>query len=131
MKVDDFIAALASNDGATQVHAGDTVYGSDNMKIGEVEGVAAASNGTGGHLVVSKGIVFEKHAYVPLSAVVKRAGTSVYINVPKMVAGKMPWDAPPTAEAQRDKYGPAMADVGQLYGSASPTGSPGLSRNAP
>lgn len=60
-----------------------------------------------------------------MHAVVKRAGTTVFINVPKLVVGYMPWNEPPTAQAQQAKRGPSRADVQQLYGSRSPTGDSG------
>jgi ureidoacrylate peracid hydrolase len=122
MKVDDFITTLQSGDGTGGVRVGDTLYGSDDMKIGEVDRIVSAADGSEGYLVVSKGMIFEKELFVPLHAVVRRVGTCAYVNVPKMAVGKMPWDTAPTAEAQREKYGPPMASVQQLYGSTSPTG---------
>lgn len=127
MKVDEFIAALDGAADATVavragVQAGDVLFGSDHMKIGEIEQVVPATGETEGHLVVSRGLVFERQAYVPLQAVVKRTGTSVFINVPKLVVGTMPWQEPPARSTQREKYGPPMGAVTQLYGSVDPTG---------
>lgn len=64
-------------------------------------------------------------AYIPLEAIVKRSGNTVFINVPKLVIGYMPWNEPPTKAAQQAKRGPRRDDVEQLYGSRSPSGLPG------
>lgn len=120
MKVDEFLAALAPASGG-QVQAGDTVHGSDHMEIGNVDRIVAPVDGKEGYAVVPRGIVFEKDVFIPLRAVVKRSGTDVFINVPKLVVGKMPWDAPTTTGEQREKYGKAAADVAKLYGSRGPS----------
>jgi ureidoacrylate peracid hydrolase len=116
MKVDEFIAALESAN-VSAVQTGDAVYGSDHMEIGTVERVVAAAGDVEAHLVVPRGMIFEKETYIPLHAVVKRAGTDVFINVPKLVVGKMPWSEPPAGRQQREKFGPPMSAVGNLYGS--------------
>jgi ureidoacrylate peracid hydrolase len=100
------------------------VLGSDHGEIGHVDRVESAG-AAGGFLVVSRGLVFAKDTYIPLDAVVKRSGTTVFINVPKLVVGHMPWSEPPSAEAQRAKRGPRRSDVRHLYGSRSPSGRPG------
>lgn len=122
MKVDEFIAALGSPSGGTeQVQPGDTVHGSDHMKIGEVEEVVARTDETEGYLLVPRGVIFEKDTFIPLDAVVRRAGTDVFVNVPKLVVGKMPWDEPPTHSTQRAKYGLPAGQSGKLYRSRSPS----------
>lgn len=120
MSVDEFLEAVAGQS-RLAVQAGDTVRGSDHGEIGTVERVESAGE-AGGFLVVPRGIVFGKDIYIPLDAVVKRSGTTVFINVPKLVVGYMPWSEPPTAEAQRAKRGPRRSEVEQLYGSRSPSG---------
>jgi ureidoacrylate peracid hydrolase len=117
MKVDGFLRALEGSSANAQVQEGDTVFGSDHMEIGKVEKVVAASPESEAHLVVPRGVIFEKDVFVPLGAVVKRAGTDVFINVPKLVVGKMPWEEPPEHDAQRAKYGKPLSEVGNLYGS--------------
>jgi len=59
--------------------------------------------------------------YVPLGAVVRRSGTTVFINVPKLVIGTMPWSEPPTLESRQEKEGPPAGSVDRLYGSRTPT----------
>lgn len=66
--------------------------------------------------------MFEKDTYIPLDAIVKRSGTTVFINVPKLVVGSMPWNQPPTRGEEQAKRGPRRSDVQQLYGSRSPSG---------
>jgi ureidoacrylate peracid hydrolase len=117
MKVDEFLCALEASPIGAAVQEGDTVYGSDHMEIGTVEKVVAASPGTEAHLVVPRGLIFEKDMFIPMGAVVRRAGTDVFVNVPKMVVGKMPWDSAPEGDSQREKYGRPMSEVGNLYGS--------------
>jgi ureidoacrylate peracid hydrolase len=124
LKVDEFLAALdESAAAAPAVHEGDTVVGSDHGEIGSVTAVEAASGGTLAHLVVRRGTM-KGSVYVPLDAVVRRAGSTVFINVPKMVVGKMPWKEPPTAEEHDQKTGPSEASVTSLYGAHSPSPSP-------
>ena len=56
-----------------------------------------------------------------LDVVVKRAGTQVFINVPQVVVGNMPWSEPPTLTERQAKQGPRATEVGKLYGSRSPS----------
>jgi hypothetical protein len=71
---------------------------------------------------VPRGLIFHTDTYIPLDAVVKRAGTEVFINVPKVVLRDMAWSEPPTRAEQQTKRGPRAADVTLLYGSRSPSG---------
>lgn len=121
MKVDEFLAALdASTQAITDVCNGDTVRGSDHLEIGEVKEVVAPSEQRDGHLLVARGIL-HRDTYIPLDAVAKRAGRTVFVNVPKIVVGKMPWGEPPAHVEQQAKRGPRAAGVGNLYGSRSPS----------
>ena len=115
IEVKEFLSALAV-DTAT-IQPGDNVRGSDHGVIGSVKEVTA---GTDGYLVVSGGLL-KKDFYVPLHAVVKRIGIEVFINVPKLVVGDMPWSEPPTPAGQKEKLGPKAVDVENLYGSTSPS----------
>lgn len=119
LEVDEFLAALTGGGGAIAV--GDTVVGSDRGEIGEVEKVVQPEGGAPGHLVVPRGLVFEKETYIPLDAVTARIGNRVHINIPTLVVGKMPWSEPPTADATAEKAGPPAASVTHLYGSVGPT----------
>jgi len=125
MSVDEFLDAIhPTGTVGAAVQPGDKVRGSDHGEIGQVEHVESAGE-AGGFLVVPRGMIFEKDTYIPLDAVVKRSGTTVFINVPKLVVGYMPWNEPPTAQGQQAKRGPSRADVQKLYGSRSPTGDSG------
>jgi nicotinamidase-related amidase len=122
LKVDDFLAALAGGDEGAQVRVGDSIRGSDHFEIGTVEEVVAASDTHEAYMRVPRGLIFEKETYIPLDAVVRRAGDTVFINIPKLVVGKMPWGEPPSRAERREKNGPAAANVERLYGSRSPSG---------
>lgn len=123
LKVDDLLAAFeAAVNSHAMVKAGDTVCGSDGGEIGEVSELVEASSDSPGYMVVPRGLIFEKDTYIPLDTIVKRAGEKVFINLPKIVVGKMPWENPPTQASQKDKYGPPASQVDNLYLSRSPSG---------
>ncbi|CAN5664483.1 hypothetical protein BH23GEM6_BH23GEM6_27600 [soil metagenome] len=122
MDVDEFLSALdASTTGTVRVQIGDAVKGSDHGKIGEVEEVVQATDEHEAYLLVPRGMIFEKDTYIPMDAVMRRAGATVFINVPKLVVGSMPWSEPPTAGVRQAKQGPPQETVEKLYGSRSPT----------
>lgn len=117
--VDEFLAGIDADGG--QVQPGDEVLGSDHGQIGTVEKVVEPSDEGGGYLLVPRGVIFEKDTFIPLDAVVKRAGTQVFINIPKLIVGKMPWGEPPSTTEQAEKLGPPAGDVEHLYASRSPS----------
>ena len=120
--VDEFLAAVAAPAaGDAAVQPGDTVRGSDHGQIGTIEKVMEATDQTEGYLLVPHGLIFKTDTYIPLDAVVKRSGTNVFINIPKLVVGTMPWNEPPSEAARRAKHGPRAAEVDELYGSRSPS----------
>jgi ureidoacrylate peracid hydrolase len=121
MEVDEFLAAITPGD-PTAPQVGDTVVGSDRGKIGEVDEVVAPQDGSPGHLRVPRGIVLEKDTYIPMDAVTHRSDGRVYVNVPKLVVGKLPWTEPPSAGSMAEKRGPAADAAGPLYRSHQPTG---------
>ena len=122
LDVEEFLAALdTSAAGRVRPEPGDTVRGSDRGEMGTVQEVVAATEDTEPYLRVPRGLIFQHDTYIPLDAVARRAGTDVFINVPKLVVGMMPWGEPPTREAQEAKRGPRAADVPELYGSRSPS----------
>ena len=122
MEVDEFLAAVdSSRAGDITVQPGDTVRGSDRGEIGTVEEVVRATEETEAYLVVPRGLIFQHDTYIPLEAVVRRAGTTVFINVPKLFVGKMPWDTPPSRSDQQAKRGPRVHAVDKLYRSRSPS----------
>lgn len=97
------------------------LMGSDHMEIGTVEEVVAASETHEPHLRLSRGVIFRTDIYIPLNAVVKHADGVAFINVPGVLAAKMPWDEPPTWTEQRTRMGPPAGEVGRLYRSRSPS----------
>ncbi|MBA3716561.1 MAG: cysteine hydrolase, partial [Pyrinomonadaceae bacterium] len=120
--VDEFLAAVdASTAGAIDVQPGDTVRGSDHGEIGTVDKVVEATEETEGYLLVPRGLLFQTDTYIPLDAVIKRAGTEVFINIPKLVIGEMPWGEPPSRTDRQAKHGPRATEVDKLYGSRSPS----------
>jgi ureidoacrylate peracid hydrolase len=122
MDVDEFLSALDVSPGGTvRVQQGDTVKGSDHGEIGEVETIVEATDEHEAYMVVPRGLIFETDTFIPLDAVVRRSGSTVFVNVPKLVVGSMPWGEPPTRRDHRAKQGPRAGTVGKLYGSRSPT----------
>ena len=93
--------------------------GSDHGEIGTVEQVVEASEAADAHIVVPRGLIFEKDTFIPLDAITRRAGSEVFINVPKLVIGHLPWGEPPARATQQAKRGPRAGHVPQLYGSQS------------
>jgi ureidoacrylate peracid hydrolase len=123
IEVDDFLGAIGTRETPAQaVKVGDTVYGSDRGKIGSVEEVIPASGDVPGYMLVPRGMIFDTDTFIPLDAVTHSVEDRVYINVPKLVIGKLPWGERPTAEATRAKLGPPAAEVDRLYRSHAPTG---------
>lgn len=120
--VDEFFGAFdCAATGAPAIRPGDTVRGSDDLEVGTVEEVIAATDQHEAHLVVPSGLIFSKDVYVPMDAVVQRSGKTVYINVPKLVVASMPWDKPPTSQSRAEKSGPPTETVDKLYRSHEPT----------
>jgi ureidoacrylate peracid hydrolase len=122
MKVEEFLAAIDTEAiQLSQVKAGFKVYGSDHMEIGEVSEVIKSDDEHEAYLLVRKGIIFENDIYIPLEAVVKSTGSEVFINVPKLVVGKMPWSEAPSRLTIEEKQGPSIASIDKLYRSRSPS----------
>lgn len=121
MKVKEFVAALTAAPHGGRAAVGDTVTGSDRGSIGTVPAVLADAEVP--HMQVSSGVLgLGDKLYIPLEAVVQRAGSEVFVNIPKLVAAKMPWHEPPTAQTQRDTQGPPLAGVARMYGSVETMG---------
>ncbi len=121
IKVDDFLAAINnSTSGSTSVQPGDTVYGSDHGEIGKVEKVVEATEVTEGYLLVPSGLIFKTDTYIPLDAIMKRIGTDIFINIPKLIIATMPWKEPPSPGDKREKQGPPASEVDKLYRTYSP-----------
>jgi hypothetical protein len=68
-----------------------------------------------------RGLIFQTDTYIPLDTVVKRSGTDVFINIPKLVLGVMPWSKPPSRVIMQTKFGLPADGVDKLYGSRSPS----------
>lgn len=107
---------------ASGVQVGDTVRGSDHGDIGTVKEVLPGDGEHESCLLVPHGMIFTTDTYIPMDTVVRRFGTEVFVNVPKLVAGKMPWTNRPRRAERKEKNGPAAASVGKLYNSFEPTG---------
>jgi hypothetical protein len=45
----------------------------------------------------------------------------VFINVPRLVVGKMPWNGPPSGTDRQQMLGPAARDVAKLYRTHAPS----------
>ena len=122
MDVEQFLAAVnVSADASVTAQTGDTVVGSDHGEIGQVEEVVEATQETDAYMLVRRGLILKQDTYIPLDAVVKRAGTELFINVPKLVVGEMPWSEAPSQSDRRAKLGPRSQEVEKLYGSRSPS----------
>ncbi len=121
IKVDDFLAAINnSTSGSTSVQPGDTVYGSDHGEIGKVEKVVEETEVTEGYLLVPSGLIFKTDTYIPLDAIMKRIGTDIFINIPKLIIATMPWKEPPSPGDKREKQGLPASEVVKLYRTYSP-----------
>jgi ureidoacrylate peracid hydrolase len=101
---------------------GDAVIGSDRRKIGEVEEVVTPDGDTPGYLRVPRGLIMEKETFIPVDAATHRADGQVYIDLPQLVVGKVPWTEPPSTEDLPMKYGTRRADVRRLCHGHEPTG---------
>lgn len=121
--VEDFLLAIdTSIDGSVDIKQGDTIIGSDHGDIGTVKEVVKSNAEMMGYAFVPRGVFFTTDTYVPLDAIVKRSGTNVFINIPKLVVGEMGWEEKPTRDNHQQKVGPRDSDVNKLYHSRSPTG---------
>lgn len=120
--VEEFLAAV---DAASTAHVtpevGDTVRGSDHGEIGTIHEVVEPSTDTDGYLSVPRGMIFTTDTYIPLDAVVRRAGTDVFVNIPKLFVQEMPWSEPPSRTERQGKHGPRAGQVHKLYNSRSPS----------
>jgi len=122
LEVDEFLNAIQPAASAHDVvRVGDTVYGSDRGKIGEVKEIIPARDGAPTCALVPRGLL-DKDTFVPLDAVTHRTEAAVFVNIPKLVIGKMPWGEAPTAQSTTAKLGPAAHEVGALYRSHGPSG---------
>ena len=116
---EEFLIAIQASPGTAMVEVleGDTVRGSDHGDIGTVSKVVKATGDNEGYILVPRGLIFKSDTYIPMDAVTKRCGSDVFINIPKLVVGEMPWKEAPTRKDRLAKQGPRAGDVGKLYGS--------------
>lgn len=130
--VEEFFRAFdGSAPGEVSIDVGDTVRGSDHGDLGTIEQVLPADGEYEACILVPRGLIFVKDTYIPMDAVAHKSGNDVFVNVPKMVAGKMPWSERPRIEDRRKKEGPPAATAGMLYKSHQPTGMERVSENKP
>ncbi len=93
LKTEEFVNAVTNiKESNNNVQLGDVVKGSDNGEIGIIDEINDDSDG---YIRISKGMIFKENLYIPYDAVVKRIGTDVYINIPKLIISTMPWSQPP------------------------------------
>ena len=128
LETEEFLAAIDGEEGML-VEPGDRVRGSDHGEIGTVRDFVEPSPQTSGYLLVPRGRVFERDTYIPLDAVVKKVGRDVFVNIPKLIVAKMPWDAPPSPADQEAKRGPRSGQVERLYRSRDPSIGEGAGKN--
>lgn len=121
--VEEFFRAFDEPMGnVSPAQVGDTVRGSDHGDIGTVQEVLPADGENEACLLVPRGLIFANETYIPMDAIVRRSGTDLFINVPKLVAGKMPWTSPPRRTDRKEKNGPPAESVSRLYNSFEPSG---------
>lgn len=122
IKVDEFLAAINSipTEGL-KIQEGDTVYGSDHLEIGNIEKIVEGNDKQESYLLVPSGLIFKTDLYIPMDAIVKRSGNSVFVNIPKIVVTEMPWKNPPLRSERAAKEGPILEEVGNLYRSQNPS----------
>jgi ureidoacrylate peracid hydrolase len=124
IKADEFLEAIkvASPVFIADIREGDTVKGSDNGEIGNIEKVVNATGDTEGYILVPRGVIFKTDTYIPLDAVTKRSGKEVFINIPKLMVGEMPWKEAPGNKDRKAKQGPRAEEVEKLYQSKAVSG---------
>jgi ureidoacrylate peracid hydrolase len=123
--VNEFLAAVdASLKQQMAILPGDKVLGSDHGTVGTVEAVVTDDDKMADHMKVNTGLL-ASDLYIPLDTVMHRSDGEVYVNVPKLVASKMPWTKAPSREGEVLKRGKPSLSVSSLYGSVSPSGSSG------
>jgi uncharacterized protein (TIGR02271 family) len=80
---------MSSSSYASQISAGDDVYGSDGDKVGTVAEVQPS------YIVVEKGFFFPTDYYIPMSAVARASNGQISLNVAKDAALNSGWDIVP------------------------------------
>ncbi|MBT2530477.1 cysteine hydrolase [Streptomyces sp. ISL-99] len=122
MTVEEFLAGLGdARETTAKPEPGDEVRCSDHGKIGTAAEVAEADEEHEGYLRIRRGLVFSKDIFIPLDAIVRRTGQEVFVNVPKLVVGKMGWETLPSHRDHQAKVGPTQREVRHLYHSRSPS----------
>lgn len=122
IKVEEFLEIIdVSSESLDTIKEGDTVWGSDHIKVGSVKEIHPESSTNKAHLLVPRGIFFKTDTYIPLDAVTKRSDGKVFLNIPRIVIGEMPWQEPPSHEEWNEKQAPPASTVKHLYGSRSPS----------
>lgn len=85
---------------------GAPVYDAAGERIGSVSGHKTQA----GYLIVHKGGLFPKDAYVPVSAIARGDAAGVYLNMYKDELKRRNWESPPTQPAGADGS-PARGEV--------------------
>ena len=102
MELDEFLTSLRQPAGeADSVRVGDTVVGSDRGEVEQMEKLVPDDARGPDYMVASTSdVVFAKDTYIPMDSVTKRIGDRVFINVPKLAVGTLPWNDAPTPETR-------------------------------
>jgi len=92
-----------------QIQAGWSAHGRDGEKIGDIEEIGQ------NYLLVTKGLIFPKDLYVPLTVVQTVEGEEgrVILDVDKSQVDDMGWDEPPAASEASDAGNGSFAGTGQ------------------
>lgn len=123
IKVEEFFEIIdySSPTDVAEVKEGDAVMGSDHIKVGIVKAVIAETEETQAYIYVPRGLVFKTDTYIPTDAISKVSNGKIYLNIPKIVIGDMPWQKPPSLTDWTIKQGPPTSGINKLYGSRSPS----------
>jgi len=89
----------------SQIQHGWDVYGSDGDKIGDVSDVGP------NYVMVTKGFLFTKDIYIPISAITGIENDRVYLNIAKDQVDSMGWDQAPTGDTGYDNAAYGTTDT--------------------
>lgn len=123
IKVEEFLEIIDDSSLAdvTDIKVGDSVMGSDHIKVGTVKQVMPETEETQAYILVPRGLIFKTDTYIPIDAITKIREGKIYLNIPRIVIGEMPWQEPLSRADWKAKQGPLQEEVKQLYGSYSPS----------
>lgn len=123
IKVEEFFEILDDSSLAdlSDIKEGDSVMGSDHLEIGTIKQVMAETEETRAYIYVPRGLIFKTDTFIPTDAITKVREGKIYLNIPRIVIGEMPWQEPPSRAEWTIKQGPPTSKINNLYGSRSPS----------